>query len=654
MIPKINNRGHSFKGVTAYLMHDKNAQTTERVAWSETGNLHTNDIEKASLVMAWTDRNADILKRDFGGSQAGRKSEAGAVYHYSLSWAQGEQPDPQHQKNQAHETLERLGLKKHQYYMVAHNDTDHAHIHIVANLTHPETGKRHTPSFDKRELQAWALDYERMHVLHCQKREENAAKRGQGQQLKHQDKKQDYSEKITRAYHASDNGQAFINALHEEGLELAKARRGNNFVVVDEKGDIQKLSRQLDIEAKGKEKSAVIQNLLKDINREKIQDAEILAKEIKETRAQKQQPYDRDAEELKQQNALADAAEQAASAIVKQKIEEEQAAANKAKEALKVEQKSRKQFEEKRIEILTHAKADWKNIFAQQSQEKEGLTQTLKDADSREEKAHRQHWQPIINQEQQRKEKLQAKLDKKGIGGAYYRARHGKEAREEIKALNKNIDNATMRLEDGIGGLNRKNKFILGKLNQEHYLQRTELKNRIDAGLEQLKESREKQAAINVPENNEITGMENRKIKRNVSSLEEWESSARVNDAFAAAAKAEQKNIPIEELRRQEEQERQGAQFEAPKNTLEKNNANVEYDFNHLSESQSQVVTASPEQIQKNIEDQKAHNQNVSTSSFMDGLSAEHREKVAAYKQDNPVQENEAQSHKQGQSPDLE
>lgn len=610
MIPKINNRGHSFKGVTAYLMHDKNAQTNERVGWSETGNLHTNDIEKAALVMAWTDRNADILKRDFGGSQAGRKSEAGAVYHYSLSWAQGEQPDPQHQKIQAHETLERLGLKEHQYYMVAHNDTDHAHIHIVANLTNPETGKRHTPSFDKRELQAWALDYERTHVLHCQKREENAAKREQGQQLKNQDKKQDYSEKITRAYHASDNGQAFINALHEEGLELAKARRGNNFVVVDEKGDIQKLSRQLDIEAKGKEKSAVIQNLLKDINREKIQDAEILAKEIKETREQQQQHYDRDAEELKQQNALYDAAEQAASAIAKQQIEE-QKAEKQAQKILNNERKASKLLKSKRIEILTRAKADWQSIKAQQSQEKQDLTQTLKDVDSREEKAHRQHWQPIINQEQQRKEKLQAQLDKKGISGAYYRARHGEKAREEIKAINQNINNATMRLEERLGGLNRQDKFMLGKLNKEHYLQRSELKNRIDAELEQLKESSPKKSAGNAPENNEIKGMAKRKTKKNVSSLEEWESNARVNDAIAAATKAEQKNIPIEALRRQEEQQRQGAQFEAPKNTLEKNNANVEHDFNQSSsndyhadqwEEMVEVFAERQEEIENNID----------------------------------------------------
>ena len=66
-------------------MHDKKAQTSERVAWTETRNLHTDNIENASKVMAYTDMNAESLKRSFGGSSTGAKREAGAVYHFSLS-----------------------------------------------------------------------------------------------------------------------------------------------------------------------------------------------------------------------------------------------------------------------------------------------------------------------------------------------------------------------------------------------------------------------------------------------------------------------------------------------------------------------------------------------------------------------------------------
>ncbi len=74
--------------------------------------------------------------------------------------------------------------------------------------------------------------------------------------------------------------------------------------------------------------------------------------------------------------------------------------------------------------------------------------------------------------------------------------------------------------------------------------------------------------------------------------------------------------------------------------------------FNQLTPTQKQVVTASPEQINKNIKAQQG--QNISTASFMDGLNKEQKAKIEAYKQSNPEQDNEKQGHKKGQSPDLE
>ncbi len=289
MIVVINNRGFSFKGVTDYLAHDKKAQTSERVAWTETGNLYTNDIEKAARVMAWTDSNAEELKRECGGSMAGSKVERGAVYHYSISWIHDKNPDKEHQKEQVFATLEKLGFADNQYYMVAHNDTEHSHVHVVVNLTNQETGKRTDPHLDKTALQEWALEFSQEYEQgkhYCPKREENAVLRAQGKSVKYQNQKQDYSVKITRAYHASDSGKAFINALETEGLHLGKAKRGNSFVVVDEKGDIQKLSRQLDIEQRGKAKTTAINTKLADIDRNDVPDGGELSKKIKEERTQ--------------------------------------------------------------------------------------------------------------------------------------------------------------------------------------------------------------------------------------------------------------------------------------------------------------------------------------------------------------------------------
>ena len=63
MLPKLHSKGKSFKGAALYLLHDKDrAATSERVAWTETRNLLTDDPHRAWRVMAATAMKQDILK----------------------------------------------------------------------------------------------------------------------------------------------------------------------------------------------------------------------------------------------------------------------------------------------------------------------------------------------------------------------------------------------------------------------------------------------------------------------------------------------------------------------------------------------------------------------------------------------------------------
>ena len=110
MITKITERGWSFKGVTLYLNHDKEADTKERVGFTETFNLPTNDIDKAAKFMAYTDMNRDSIKRLAGVASTGRKQEKGSVYHYCLSWHPEQTPSDEDMRDAAYETLEKLGL----------------------------------------------------------------------------------------------------------------------------------------------------------------------------------------------------------------------------------------------------------------------------------------------------------------------------------------------------------------------------------------------------------------------------------------------------------------------------------------------------------------------------------------------------------------
>ena len=62
MVPNVTKGSASFKGAAAYYVHDKEAETAERVVWTETVNLVTSDPEKATRVMAATAMAQNELK----------------------------------------------------------------------------------------------------------------------------------------------------------------------------------------------------------------------------------------------------------------------------------------------------------------------------------------------------------------------------------------------------------------------------------------------------------------------------------------------------------------------------------------------------------------------------------------------------------------
>lgn len=246
MIPRVAQRGHSFKGAGAYYLHDKKAATSERVLWTHTQNLPTNDPEKALLCMAWTDKHSTELKRESGVSLAGREQTAGNVYSYSLAWHTEQQPDKDTMLKAANATLGLLGLSEHEAVIVAHGDTAHAHIHIIANLVHPDTGKITSIRQDQRQLAAWASEYEQTDgKIYCEEREKNARRREISQLTKYQDEKVKDAVNVLNLYQQSDSGTAFAAALAGDGYVLAKGDKGR-LVLVDREGKVQNLVRQLD------------------------------------------------------------------------------------------------------------------------------------------------------------------------------------------------------------------------------------------------------------------------------------------------------------------------------------------------------------------------------------------------------------------------
>jgi len=185
MVPRITSKGKSFKGAGAYFLHDLGkAQTSERVAFTHTVNMLTNDPEKALKVMAWTADHANELKQVSGQKLTGRKAE-NPVYNYVLSWAPDQTPDQDQMTAFGLRSLKALGLAEHEAIFIAHNDTDHLHLHVIANRVHPETGIMAKMSKDQLALSRLAQAYEQeTGQIYCANRVANNRERSLGALVK--------------------------------------------------------------------------------------------------------------------------------------------------------------------------------------------------------------------------------------------------------------------------------------------------------------------------------------------------------------------------------------------------------------------------------------------------------------------------------------
>lgn len=178
MIPHISKNGTSFRGAGRYYLHDKDdaapkhlkPRTDERVAWTATRNCVHDDPELALDEMWATAERQDALKRAAGVKLSGRRMEC-PVKTLSLAWHPSEQLTPQEIERAADSYVAHMGWSEHQALYVGHNDTPHAHVHIILNRVHPENGRTIGDQHDWRRSQAWALQHEkeRGHIW-CERR----------------------------------------------------------------------------------------------------------------------------------------------------------------------------------------------------------------------------------------------------------------------------------------------------------------------------------------------------------------------------------------------------------------------------------------------------------------------------------------------------
>lgn len=228
MIVSVLPFGSSFKGAHQYFGHDQGTlETDERVAWTHTHNLATDDPEKAWRVMAATAMSQNEIKAAAGIKNTGRKSHK-SVLHYLVSWHPDERAhlSKEEMLSAALGSMSYYGVKEGEYLgknkktgekifakrthyldqnqatLYCHDEGEGKalHVHVVANRVSPEHGVMVSDSRDFQKLSAWAMDYrqeqikklsqeakteadwERIKAIegYCEQRTKNAAKRAQG------------------------------------------------------------------------------------------------------------------------------------------------------------------------------------------------------------------------------------------------------------------------------------------------------------------------------------------------------------------------------------------------------------------------------------------------------------------------------------------
>lgn len=267
MIPRIASGGASFKGAFQYYLHDKDAATRERVAWSHTENLLTDDPDKAWRVMAYTAKEQQRLKEAAGQSMGGRKLTK-PVFAFSLSWHPEQKPDRLHMVAAARQSLATLGFGEHEAVIIAHRDEPHRHVHIIVNRVHPLTGLAASTSNSKLKLSAFARDYEQADgKIYCEQREANHRRRAKGEKTLYRDPV------IAEAYARSDTGRAFVSALAAKNYRLAQGR--TRLVVIDPYGQAHNPVRHVE-----GLRTKQFAEKLRDVDARALPEATALAKQV--------------------------------------------------------------------------------------------------------------------------------------------------------------------------------------------------------------------------------------------------------------------------------------------------------------------------------------------------------------------------------------
>ena len=180
-------------------------------------------------------------------------------YLYSLSINPWDQINGQMTRDQYADYIERvedrLGLSGQPRAVVFHIKDGREHAHVVWSRIDTMNEKAIQLSFDKEKLMMVTREFAREHGLilpdgyehEREGRNKQHTLYEQYQQNQTGLSKEERMERITQAWRTSDNAQAFVSALAEQGYVLATGKRP--YVLVDANGHTSALPRMIDDKA---------------------------------------------------------------------------------------------------------------------------------------------------------------------------------------------------------------------------------------------------------------------------------------------------------------------------------------------------------------------------------------------------------------------
>src|SRR6266542_5980078 len=213
MIGKIS-MGKSFKGCINYCLEDKRQTEEEKLVMNNRAEL---------FVYNQCFGNKYELIQQFNEVRQLNPKLSKPVLHITLSLPPQEKLSKAILTDMAEDCAKELGFDKNQYIAIHHNDTNHQHIHIVANRIGFD-GKTVKDSHNYQKIAAYCRKMELRHEL---KQVLNPRRylAKELRQLSRQDiRKEQLKHDIKECLITSKNYSEFENKIKQKGYEIFKAR----------------------------------------------------------------------------------------------------------------------------------------------------------------------------------------------------------------------------------------------------------------------------------------------------------------------------------------------------------------------------------------------------------------------------------------------